>query len=353
MFKSKKLNQEGFASLIIGLVLVTVMALITVGFAALTRHEQQQSLSKELSTQAYYAAESGINDITHLIKTNYASISGNSTVISNNNNQNNCLTTSDFASLGLSPTINAANGVQYTCAIVHLQTDTLDETGILPDTARTVVTDTSAGLTDLKINWNTADSQTGTAGSGFPYASASTWNAPGVVQLSVTPLDGTTEKRTDLINKTFTVYLYPSSGSNTVPYSAAASGQGKIVGGSCSNGYCSANISGLPGGTHYLVHMLMQYDKSDVHISGSSGGTAIKFSGGQAQIDVTGQARNVFKRLKVSIPIGQGNDLANYALEAQNICKRLELTDNNTQPVIIAPTPDYDTVNNDSCDILN
>src|SRR5487761_1517319 len=56
-------SQQGFASIVIAIVLVTVLALITTGFAQLSRREQQTALDKTLTNQAYYAAESGINDV--------------------------------------------------------------------------------------------------------------------------------------------------------------------------------------------------------------------------------------------------------------------------------------------------
>ena len=55
-------NEEGFASIVIALILIIVLSLLTIGFAQLARREQQTALSKQLANQAQYAAESGIND---------------------------------------------------------------------------------------------------------------------------------------------------------------------------------------------------------------------------------------------------------------------------------------------------
>src|SRR5665213_2637815 len=54
-------NQQGFASIVIALILIIVLALLTVGFAQLARREQQTALDKQKAVQANYAAESGIN----------------------------------------------------------------------------------------------------------------------------------------------------------------------------------------------------------------------------------------------------------------------------------------------------
>ena len=55
-------DQRGFAAIVVALVLILVLSLLTIGFAELMRHEQRSALDKQLSSQAYYAAESGVND---------------------------------------------------------------------------------------------------------------------------------------------------------------------------------------------------------------------------------------------------------------------------------------------------
>ena len=46
-----------------------VMSLIVLGFAQISRRNQRESLDRQLSTQAFYAAESGVNDARELITT--------------------------------------------------------------------------------------------------------------------------------------------------------------------------------------------------------------------------------------------------------------------------------------------
>ena len=57
-----KLDEHGFASIVIALILIIVLALFTIGFAQLARREQQTALDSQKATQAQYAAESGINN---------------------------------------------------------------------------------------------------------------------------------------------------------------------------------------------------------------------------------------------------------------------------------------------------
>src|ERR1019366_6721948 len=64
-------NEQGFASLIIAITLVIVLSLLTVGFAQLMRNEQNQVTNRQLNSQAYYAAESGINDAARALNAGY------------------------------------------------------------------------------------------------------------------------------------------------------------------------------------------------------------------------------------------------------------------------------------------
>src|SRR5690349_5561347 len=66
-------RQSGMASIVITMVTMVVISLIVIGFATISRREQRQSLDQLLSSQAFYAAESGIEDATAIIKSTLAS----------------------------------------------------------------------------------------------------------------------------------------------------------------------------------------------------------------------------------------------------------------------------------------
>jgi len=131
------------------------------------------------------------------------------------------------------------------------------------------------------------------------------------------------------------VFAYPrlAGGGNSVAYqsyAASPGSQGQIVGGNCTAAatgqftQCSITITGLGAiGGPYLMHIMNFYDVSNIDISGTSGANAVTFSGGQALVDVTGKAKDVLKRLQVRVPLNTP-PVPNYALEAQNVCKRME-----------------------------
>jgi hypothetical protein len=64
-------RQEGFAAFAVTMIMIVVLSLIVLGFAFNSRSEQRRAFDKQLNTQAYYAAESGINYAYSIIKADY------------------------------------------------------------------------------------------------------------------------------------------------------------------------------------------------------------------------------------------------------------------------------------------
>lgn len=333
-YKSLSSNESGFASIVIALVLVLVMSLITIGFAQFARREQQNALNKQLSNQAYYAAETGVNDVLKLLKEGRVSDSANS-----------CLTFPAPAAGGRPAVSNVLKpGVKYACATLSTKLEKLVKDPLAPDTAWTTIFSTPSGLpalSSLNIGWKPTD-DTGkvlraATNSGFSQSvGASPWKSPAVLQVSITPLVNTT--RADLINNTFTVYLYPAAVGSPATVNYNSSGGTAIVSG-CTAGdvnSCNVTITGLQAGTgstpgaSFLVHILTYYDASEVTISdGLSIGVSpshLTFDGAQAKIDVTGKSREVLKRIRATVPLtGTNADaMSNFALEAQDVCKRFK-----------------------------
>ena len=56
-------QQNGFVSLIVAAILMVLLSLVTIGFSQFVQREQRESLDRQLSTQAFYAAETGVNDV--------------------------------------------------------------------------------------------------------------------------------------------------------------------------------------------------------------------------------------------------------------------------------------------------
>lgn len=352
-----RLNEKGFASIVIALIFIVLMALLTVGFAQLARREQQNALNKQLAGQASYAAETGINAAYEDIKSGKITSDGaGGTLQADANNCMPAITTDPTAATynaggGTSHPVNANSGVAYSCLLVSLQTPNLVSNNVSPGSGRHMNFGTTDPLSSITIYWG---SDTG-HNTNFPASvgalpTAAAWSASGyppVIEFSLTPvgaLSSQSDPQQYLVNSTFNIYLYPSAGgSETVTFNPAV--QGQKVSGGCNTGDprdpatepaakdfpCKVTINGL-NGDNYIVHYLDFYDISNIYVNGktTSGGGA-QFTG-EPQIDVTGKARGVLKRLQARLFINGGggggpNDnaiLPNNAIEAQNLCKRIQ-----------------------------
>lgn len=310
-----KLNQSGFASITIALILVILLSLLTVGFAQLARREQRTALDKQLASQAYYAAESGVNDVLNEI--NKFDLASNSSLLANAKTRCVDLPHSN-------PEINANTGVKYTCVLINLKPDSLIYSGVSPDSDRIVKFSNEGGngsLNSFTISWNSADGKT-TTRNDFNNEKTDVWKSPAILQVSLTPLNNVS--RDSLINNTMTAYLYPTDPpANPVTYPGTS---GLKVSGGCNNNGCKTtfNITNPAPGKSYLVRILNYYDKSDISLGNArdTSGNSMTFVDAQAQVDVTGKAKNVLKRIQVRLPLHPSADLPANSLEAQNICKR-------------------------------
>jgi hypothetical protein len=333
----EKSNERGFASIVITLVLITVLALMTIGFAQLARREQQNALTKQLASQANYAAETGINDAVKLIQHN----------IITDGNGTDCLDLSTYPDTSVSPARTytnvisppIANDISYSCASIKTKLPDLVKDPLPSGTGWTIIfkTDpTKPQLKSIDINWEST-SPTGkvlrpTLGVN-PIGSS--WNSPAVLQVSITPIRIIfgTASLSDMRNQTFTTTLYPINSASSTSYIARGV---RLIGGcngTISN--CKATIdnldtSGVPAGGSYLVHVLALYDDSKVTINAANSvgavPTHLNFEGAQAIVDVTGRAHEVLKRLRVRVPLNGSSaaeTIPNYAIEAQDICKRI------------------------------
>lgn len=405
--RSIKTEEYGFASLVVAFILILVMSLLTVGFAQLARREQQTALDQQLTNQAYYAAETGVNQIQAQIPALTAAYKANPT--DPQLNGTTCLTS--VTGVTLTNTFNTTNpSVSFTCALVNMT----PATNSIPDTSSTgsfnYIFTSTAAMPSLTFSWGSnatcasgvtscystpAPSSCGNMGCFPPALDWYAKNWPPVVQLSITPLGTGTFTRNQLITNTFTAMLYPSSGAATVSSDAYASSAtcpapptpvttvGNVTyvapdGVSPDDSACNdqivgaintpsdtsypfrETINGLGGtaGESWLVHGVYMYGGANTCIqafaAGPSGGciytntittTTSKFADSQIEVDVTGKAKDVEKRLVEYLPASSGSSMSkttqegistlpDYAVDTGDVCKQFT-----TNPETPGPGP--------------
>jgi hypothetical protein len=339
-------DQRGFASIVIAMVLVLVLSLLTVGFAELMRHEQRSALDKQLSGQAYYAAESGINDAA-------AAISVNPTL-----RKDTCGPTAGPSSPLPSNVVGTRTGSSYPCLLINPTPLTLE---YAVGTGQAKIAEMqgvdSAGnpkaVGSIIVSWEDSGGATnfvpaagnrcnGNATNTFlPISAPSgpTWNYTGVLRTQIVPIHDL--NRDALTNATFTAFLCPLAGSGTptsVPY-GDDTGQngGGVISGACKTGtanarYCNMRITGLGAlnESTFILALRSIYNPTTVTIKlfgADAASTPLNIALAQVLVDSTGKAQNVLKRVQVRIPAHNGYAVPDDGTQAMDsICKQLQLT---------------------------
>lgn len=318
-------NQEGVASLLITMFIMIVLGLIVLGFSQLTRRDQRQSLDRQLSTQAYYAAESGINDAIDELKKPDSPYRTNPKV--------------DCDPMGAyNNVLDPVAGISYSCLLIDSTPPSIEREGVGFNTNAVFPIQLVSGaqVTSIKIEWrdqNPNNNANGCPVSGtFPVARDPACKIA-LLRADVVPYSTTTPPSRDtLINSLYTVFANPvNGGSGVVPYSSG--GDPENAAGNCTAGppaNCSITIDTTAAlSDRFYLRLNSIYGMSDVIVSTNSGAD---LQGGQAVIDSTGRAGDVVKRVQVRIAIGGTDSLAGFALQTANPqCKRFGtiLTTNN------------------------
>lgn len=319
---SKKRNSiksdSGFAAIVVTLIVMSLVVLISIGFVRTTTQEQQASLDRQLSTQAFYAAETAINDAAELLK-NPAYVQE----LEASGGKDECdVTDADK----WSPFLDGEDGtIEYTCVLIDVQPDNLLYDSI-DDEVRVILLKSDDEINNITINWQEEPEPE------FPEFAGDSDNFPRnwpvgapVLRVALTPLSDVT--RDGLINNTFTTFLRPYDGSagSTAQVSFIAGpenvdNQGSIARIPCNEEnepmFCRAsidNLDGLDNTEGYLLAVRSIYGNSRLSISAD-----VQLKGEQAIVDATGKASDVLRRLQVRLRLRDDFPYPSFALQAGN-----------------------------------
>lgn len=350
-----KNNQQGIVSIVVTMIILIILSLVVTGFAQLARREQRDSLDRQLNTQAYYAAESGVNAAVNAINAPVGS-NAYSKLNANPANKDNCPNDSSGI-LGSGSNILGDPSIQYTCLLIDQKPRKLEYSAIettkstvIPIHAVDNVTGADSIFDSITIGWQNSDNSGGSfpaTTAGFPALSAwsASYAAP-VLRIDIIP-SGSAISRNLLLDNTFTAFLYPSSGGGTIAYSSGiGANQGAIVSGNCDNANpalnrkkCEVVISGL-NRTDYYLRVKSVYKQASATVSAKDAGNQIiRIRGAQAEIDSTGKAGDVLRRIRVRVPSTNTNfEYPEGAMDsADSICKRLLATPDSTTSQCTGP----------------
>ena len=337
--KNSHANEEGIVSIVVTMIIMIVLSLIVTGFAQLARREQRESLDRQLSTQASYAAESGINALRAALP------------YIENDSRTECDGEIKFSANAPSVSLaesDLGNNSSYTCLLFDKKPKSLIYQNVNSDDAVVAplsLQDSSGNpipLNNLAISWKAKNGPTAVKENNkigdFP--AATDWgSAIGILRLDLIAIPNSGPIGTEFLDssstKSFLLQPQQNSGDTIKGYNEIASGN--VIGVQCNaNSGCTFTITGLTLQKYYL-RMRSIYNTSSVTLNGNiiSGGsnTDSGFSGAQIEIDSTGKATDVLKRIKVRIedPSSQLGAISSltfpeYVFSSQeSLCKRLTL----------------------------
>lgn len=311
------------------LILMLVISMIVIGFSQISRREQRQALDRQLSAQAFFAAESGVNDVQKVIRD---SLNTGAAVPE----KDACPPGSPSAANPygyFNPALDTAGDISYTCLLVTTKLSNIRQVVNTGNEAVTIPLHPASGqITRVRIKW-TAPNVTSTAGcangavppSGY-FPRVSLW-APcpfGVLRVDMVPTDPGLLRRTTMMANQRAFYLYPTTGTG-VPTLNYATARGAVSRMACTvSAGCSVDIINISGSTDYAMRLTAIYNGGTVDITADGTlGPSVTLEDAQAQVDVTGRAQDVLRRIQVRMPISQEGASSGYALQSgSSICKR-------------------------------
>lgn len=341
--KKHKQNQQGIVSLIVTLILVMIMTVIVISFGNFSRREQVETFEQQLSTEAFYAAESGVNNAINEIK-NSDSIDDIRNVPKENCQSNPAPAAGPGASYpNFEYNLDLSGTAAISCLLVDPAPYSIEISSASVQEPHTFPLERKDGsnLNQVTIFWHdkeaSSHSFTGCNGSDeLPQSWYGNCTA-GMLKVDLVPVDGSFSFN-EMATRQKTIYVKPRQGGGGV-MAFSGTTTGEIVTGRCTNGalsaqnpkHCSLRINGLNEQKFYIRVTPLYLNASITMCSNRcarNSGQTYRLIGAQAKIDSTGRASGVLRRIQVHVDISGLNDNAytpNAIESRQDICKQFSI----------------------------
>lgn len=330
-------DERGITAIVVTAILMIIIGIITLGFAQVAQREQRQALDNQLSTQAFYAAESGVN----LAISKLNSITANKT---------DCGASAPF--FPSEYVVSAATDVHITCLMVQKRVPDLIFQEVTGPRVTKIKDLNGNPFTAINVSWQ---NQSGAASFGcggvgnLPSLGAGDgWNCgQPLLRIDLVPIceSGACLSQDSLFNNQSTFFLYPITGGSKPTNVAFASGSlgnpapaaTHVHGVRCDTAnstprYCGARIV-MPGNSAvYAARVSAMYGSANVIISASTAGGTSTLIEGQSNIDSTARASDVLKRVQTRVSSGGGSSDSEgpLTITGTGLCKRYFVTDTTT-----------------------
>ena len=316
-------DDKGLVSFMITIIMMLVITLIVIGFTQVSNRNRRESLDRQLSTQAFYAAESGVNEALKVLRTSPTA------------EQSSCDgVVFPAQSLSVNPS------VKYTCVLVDpFVPDIITGLNAMSSTVFPFDTVDAGGnpvaTTRLTFKWSQPQGGT-TSTAGCPLGSGQFRSSLsyscnyGLLRVDIVKAPFNFSGGAASLNAlTSTFFLQPTrAGGGPASYSIGSS-NAYIIPSPCvaATASCTASIPLSAGSqvANYNARLTMYYrDAETVTIDAFNGATSLDFKNAQASIDSTGKAIDVLRRIKVRARLNTPDPtLPPGAIQSQSsVCKR-------------------------------
>ncbi len=322
MKQSLHQSESGVASIVVSMIIMIVLTLTTIGFARLMSREYRQAIDNQLSVQAFYAAEAAANRV---VAETAAGLSPAST---------DCETPDGNYVL-------ESGVVQATCVLINENNTGLSYSNSDERNSTVFKLKTASGdnVREVEFSW------TASGGSVAVHAipgsrnllSYREWSDAGnmnILRVNFVPFVAGMNVN-DLADKDRTYFMFPAAAAGPVVNAANQTTNGETVNAACVTGgagsptRCTAriNVNGLSANQYYFrVKGIYAPASFDVRAYTNAGGSnPVALDDGQLTIDVTGQANDVLRRIRLTVDMdSQSTLIPEYGIEtSHSICKRL------------------------------
>lgn len=358
-YKKQRLDQKGMVSFLVTFIMLLVVSLIIVGFTRVASQNRREALDRQLSTQAFYAAESGINAFLAAAKTNPGLLT---------DAKDTCGGAAYEKSLSTDP------DVQVTCVLVDPTVPYLEDTGIETGSSHIFTIDprdpntgNQTRLSRLVFVWDSKDGGSSTNKTGCPNNAnnfpASYTNCDyGMLRIDLTKEPVAPSLTADSLaanTRSITMQpMQPTAGAGSwvnAAYSASVRAYrglarcvtapvGQNIGGvDVPADSCAAvvNVSPAEVAKYYARVSMLYNGASNLRVYALNGTTQLDFAGAQVLIDSTGKAVDVLRRVQVRVPLDKssGEGVAPFAAYSESgVCKRFTVAGTTFEDACNPPT---------------
>lgn len=376
-------SERGAVSLFVVIFAALLITIVTVGFVQLMLRDQQQSTISDLSRSANDSALAGVEDAKRLLLLNQSCKDGsaapsvNCTAITTaltpvaGSNETACSTLSDAGIVGTTGNetiIEQSSGdgaakldQAYTCVKIGVNTSNYEGSLALNGSAIVPITGVSA-FDRVEISWFSREdvsSVTNDPTVGFPSSGAdvslprvgSRWqfNYPPLLRTQLIQL-GSNFKLSDFNDSQVggrsnanTLFLYPSTAGLpdkdfALDARRSPTNIPQLV--SCVTTFTTATyackatiqlptpIDGSTANRNAYLRLTSLYNSAHFSIVLKNGANTVLFNGVQPEVDSTGRANDVFRRVKARVELTSNFSYPETAIDmVGNLCKNFTVTD--------------------------